>query len=163
MKIFLTFGMVMITLNCFPQFKILTDQTYEPKLRTAINLIRETDAGYYCLFVDYCTQIRISSDSIPKQFSDGVMNVPLRLVASPSLNNLSSWMVNESYRLRLDDVGKTLSKSSVDSLCFRYEQTFRTKLPKEYGTSLRERMRKFFDHLINDPYEKYQGQDDIQN
>ena len=163
MKIFLTFCMVMITLNCLPQFKILTDQTYEPKLRTAINLIRETDAGYYCLFVDYCTQIRISSDSIPKQFSDGVMNVPLRLVASPSLNNLSSWMVNQSYRLRLDDVGKTLSKSSVDSLCFRYEQTFRNKLPKEYGTSLRERMRKFFDYLINDPYEKYQGQDDTQN
>jgi hypothetical protein len=91
------------------------------------------------------------------------MNVPLRLVSSPSLNNLSSWMVNESYRLRLEDVGKTLSRSSKDSLCFRYEQTFRTKLPKEYGTSLRERMRKFFYYLMNDPYEKYQGQDDIQN
>ena len=163
MKTFLTFGMVMMTLNCFPQFKILTDQTYEPKLRTAINLIRETDAGYYCLFVDYCTQIRISSDSIPKQFSDGVMNIPLRLVSSPSLNNLSSWMVNESYRLRLDDVGKTLSRSSKDSLCFRYEHNFRIKLPKEYGTSLRERMRKFFDYLLNDPYESYEGQEETQN
>ena len=163
MKTFLTFGMIMITLNCFPQFKIITDGTYEPKLRTAINLIRETDAGYYCLFVDYCTQIRISSDSIPKQFNDGVMNVPLRLVSSPSLNNLSSWMVNESYRLRLEDVGKTLSKSSKDSLCFRYEHNFRIKLPKEYGTSLRERMRKFFDYLLNDPYESYEGQEEIQN
>jgi len=153
----------MITLNCLSQFKIITDATYEPKLRTAINLIRETDAGYYCLFTDYCTQIRISSDSIPKQFNDGIMNVPLRLVSSPSLNNLSSWMVNESYRLRLDDVGKTLSRPSKDSLCFRYEQTFRTKLPKEYGTSLRERMRKFFDYLLNDPYEIYDGQEETQN
>ena len=163
MKTFLTFGMIMITLNCYSQFKIITDATYEPKLRTAINLIRETDAGYYCLFTDYCTQIRISSDSIPKQFNDGIMNVPLRLVSSPSLNNLSSWMVNESYRLRLDDVGKTLSRPSKDSLCFRYEQTFRTKLPKEYGTSLRERMRKFFDYLLNDPYESYDGQEETQN
>jgi hypothetical protein len=163
MKTFLTFGMIMITLNCLSQFKIITDATYEPKLRTAINLIRETDAGYYCLFTDYCTQIRISSDSIPKQFNDGIMNVPLRLVSSPSLNNLSSWMVNESYRLRLDDVGKTLSRPSKDSLCFRYEQTFRTKLPKEYGTSLRERMRKFFDCLLNDPYESYYGQEETQN
>jgi hypothetical protein len=163
MKTFLTFGMIMITLNCLSQFKIITDATYEPKLRTAINLIRETDAGYYCLFTDYCTQIRISSDSIPKQFNDGVMNIPLRLVSSPSLNNLSSWMVNESYRLRLDDVGKTLSKSSKDSLCFRYEHNFRIKLPKEYGTSLRERMRKFFDYLLNDPYESYEGQEEIQN
>jgi hypothetical protein len=160
MKTFLTFCIIILSLNCYSQFKIITDGTYEPKLRTAINLIRETDAGYYCLFVDYCTQIRISSDSIPKQFNDGIMNVPLRLVSSPSLNNLSSWMVNESYRLRLEDVGKTLSKPSKDSLCFRYEQTFRTKLPKEYGTSLRERMRKFFYYLLNDPYESYYGQDE---
>ena len=163
MKTFLTFCIIILSLNCYSQFKIITDETYEPKLRTAINLIRETDAGYYCLFVDYCTQIRISSDSIPKQFNDGIMNVPLRLVSSPSLNNLSSWMVNESYRLRLEDVGKTLTKSSKDSLCFSYEKTFRIKLPKEYGTSLRERMRKFFDYLMNDPYESYHGQEETQN
>jgi hypothetical protein len=163
MKNLYKFLIFLLPFNCLSQFKIITDGTYEPKLRTAINLIRETDAGYYCLFVDYCTQIRISSDSIPKQFNDGVMNVPLRLVSSPSLNNLSSWMVNESYRLRLEDVGKILSKSSKDSLCFRYEQTFRTKLPKEYGTSLRERMRKFFDYIMNDPYERYEGQDESIN
>lgn len=159
MKTFFTSGFIMLTLNCFPQFNILTDETYEPKLRSAIELIKETDAGYYCLFVDYTSQIRISSDSIPKQFSDGVMNVPLRVVASPSLNNLASWMVNQSYRLRLDDVAKNLSKNQVDSLCFRYEQTFRRKLPREYGTSFKERMRQFFDYLTKDPYENYSQQE----
>ena len=163
MKTFYKFLLFLLPLNCFPQFKIITDQTYEPKLRTAINLIRETDAGYYCLFTDYCTQIRISSDSIPKQFNDGVMNVPLRLVSSPSLNNLASWMVNRAYHLRLDEVANHLREQTKDSLCFRYEQTFRTKLPKEYGTSLRERMRKFFDYIMNDPYERYEGQDESIN
>ena len=159
MKTITTFLMVMFTLNCLSQFKILTDETYEPKLRTAIELIRETDAGYYCLFVDYTSQIRISSDSIPKQFSDGVMNVPLRVVAAPSMNNLASWMVNQSYRLRLDEIAKNLNKNQVDSLCFRYEQTFRTKLPREYGTSFKERMRQFFDYLTKDPYENHISQE----
>jgi hypothetical protein len=161
MKTLITFLMVMMSLNCLSQFKILTDETYEPKLRTAIELIRETDAGYYCLFVDYTSQIRISSDSIPKQFSDGVMNVPLRVVAAPSMNNLASWMVNQSYRLRLDDIAKNLNKNQVDSLCFRYEQTFRTKLPREYGTSFKERMRQFFDYLLDDPYENHISQETI--
>lgn len=159
MKSILTCGLIMSTLNCFPQFNILTDETYEPKLRSAIELIKETDSGYYCLFTDYTSQIRISSDSIPKQFSDGVMNVPLRVVASPSMNNLASWMVNQSYRLRLDDIAKNLSKNQVDSLCFRYEQTFRSKLPREYGTSFKERMRKFFDYLLDDPYENHISQE----
>jgi len=159
MKTFFTSGLIMLTLNCFPQFNILTDETYEPKLRSAIELIKETDAGYYCLFVDYTSQIRISSDSIPKQFSDGVMNVPLRVVAAPSMNNLASWMVNQSYRLRLDEVAKNLSKNQVDSLCFRYEQTFRCKLPREYGTSFKERMRQFFDFIKRDAYENYSQQE----
>jgi hypothetical protein len=159
MKPILTFVFIMLTLNSLSQFKIITDETYEPKLRSAINLMRETDAGYYCLFIDYTSQIRISSDSIPKQFSDGVMNVPLRVVSAPSMNNLASWMVNQSYRLRLDDVAKNLSKNQVDSLCFRYEQNFRRKLPREYGTSFKERMRQFFDFLLNDPYENYVSQE----
>jgi hypothetical protein len=159
MKPILTFVFIMLTLNSLSQFKIITDETYEPKLRSAINLMREADAGYYCLFIDYTSQIRISSDSIPKQFSDGVMNVPLRVVSAPSMNNLASWMVNQSYRLRLDDVAKNLSKNQVDSLCFRYEQNFRRKLPREYGTSFKERMRQFFDFLLNDPYENYVSQE----
>jgi len=160
MKIFYGLILFLLPFNCLSQFKVIIDPTYEPKVRTAINLIRETDAGYFCLFTDYCSQIRISSDSIPKQFNDGVMNIPLRLVSSPSLNNLAAWMVNRAYHLRLDDVANHLKKETMDSLSHSYEINFVRKLPKEYGTSLREIMRKFFDYLLNDPYERYEGQDE---
>jgi hypothetical protein len=149
----LLISFIFLTINSFGQFKILTDPTYEPKLRSSIELIKETDAGYYCLLNDYCSQIRITSDSIPNQFQDGIIIVPLRLVSSPSLNNLSCWLVYQSYMLRITEVGKTLTYVEKTKLAHQYESNFRIKLPKEYGNSLRERMKKFFDMLRNDPYE----------
>jgi hypothetical protein len=137
----------------YSQFKIICDQTYEPKIRTAIKVIKETDSGAFCLFTDYCQQIRISDDTIPKFFSDGLINVPLRLISQRSFNNISSWFVRQSYGLRLTDVNPNMDPEIRQEMILMYELEFNKKLPREYGNSFKERLRKFFDSLSDEPYE----------
>jgi hypothetical protein len=148
----------LVTLLLFPlvsysQFKIICDDTYEPKIRTAITVIKETDSGAFCLFSDYCQQIRISNDTLPKFFSDGLINVPLRLISQRSFNNIASWFVRQSYGLRLTDVNPDIDPIIKQEMMIKYEMDFNKKLAKEYGSSFKERMRKFFDSLSDDPYD----------
>lgn len=137
----------------FGQFNVIVDPIYEPKVRASLELIKETDASYYCMFNDYCSQIRITNDSIPNQFQDGIIQIPLRLISGTSLNNISCWIVNQTYRLRMTEVSKNIKNQELESLSHKYEAIFKSKLPREYSNSFKDRLRKFFDNLIKDPYE----------
>lgn len=153
--IFLSILTFTIVFNSFGQLSfriIIEDKVYEPKILTAIEQIRTTDASYYCMLTDYCTRINIEKQP-HKQPDSTVMYIPLSIVCSPSLNRLSAWIVRESFLLRMNDVGKNLASKDKLYLANKYELEFLNKLPKENPNSLRERLKRFLDFKKNDPNE----------
>jgi hypothetical protein len=149
--ILLTILSIMIVTNSFGQlsFKIIIeDKVYEPKILTAIEQIRTTDASYYCMLTDYCTRIKIEKQP-HKEADSTIMYIPLSIVCSPSLNRLSAWIVRESFLLRMKDVGKNLASKDKLYLANKYELEFLAKLPKEHPNSLRERLKRFFESKKN--------------
>jgi hypothetical protein len=136
----------------FGQFKVVVDETFNLKIQAAVELIRQNDATSFAIVSDYCDQILISCDTIPKS-DDGIINIPLRTVGGPSLNIIASVIVRESYKLRLLDVAKQLNDKEREVLCHAYELNFNKKLPREYGTSMKDKLRKFIDNLKDDPYQ----------
>lgn len=141
MKIF-TIIFIFLSNLCFSQFKIVIDETFSLKIQAAIEVIRETDATSYVIVNDYCDKILISADTIPTS-NDGIINIPLKVVAGTSLNLIASTIVRESYKLRLEDIALQLNPRERELLCFDYEKEFRQKLPKEYGTTMKDKFRKF--------------------
>jgi hypothetical protein len=148
-KLFLPFIFLVNISNA--QFKVIVDETFSLKIQAAIDLIKESDATSFVLVSDYCDKILISADTIPKS-DDGIINIPLRTVGAPSINLLASTIVRESYKLRLDEVAQQLNQKERDLLCHEYEIIFQKKLPKEYGNTMKERIRKIVDSLKNDPF-----------
>jgi hypothetical protein len=140
------FTLFLISNTCFGQFKILVDETFSLKIQASIELIKQHDATSYVIVSDYCDEILISADSIPSS-DDGTINIPLKVVGGPSLNLISSVVVRESYKLRLLDIAKHLNQKEIELLCHQYEIDFRKKLPKEYGSTWKEKIRKFIDKL----------------
>ncbi len=156
-KLFLPLLFLINTSNA--QFKVIVDETFSLKIQAAMDLIKETDGTSFVLVSDYCDKILISADTIPKS-DDGIINIPLRTVGAPSLNLLASTIVRESYKLRLDDIANQLNLKEKEILCHEYEIIFQKKLPREYGKSVKERLRKIVDSIKNDPYnQSVEGKD----
>jgi len=147
--------------DCLGQFKIQIDEVYEPKVRIAIDMIKNTDASYFCMLSDYCSQIKITDDTSMRELKDGIINIPLKIVSTPSLNRLSSWIVRQAFLLRMEDVGKNLAYRDKMFLANKYEMEFSSKLPKENLNSLRFKLKQFFESRKNDPYEiKFKSEKD---
>jgi uncharacterized protein YnzC (UPF0291/DUF896 family) len=138
----------------YSQFKLVVEPTYEIKIRTSIELMRETDAGVFCLFSDYCTEIKVGDDSLNNNFKDGVIFIPLKLISHTSLNNIALWLARQSYDMRLKEVNPLLTQKKKQELLAEYEVSFKKKLPREYGTSFKDRIRRFVDKINSDPYNK---------
>lgn len=136
----------------YSQFRILVDETFNLKIQSAVELIKENDATSFVIVSDYCDKILISADTIASS-TDGIINIPLKVVASPSLNLLASTIVRHSYKLRLEDVAQQLTEKERELLCHNYEMMFQKKLPKEYGNSWKDKFRKIIDKIKNDPYQ----------
>lgn len=143
----------------FSQFKIIVDPTYEQKIRTAVYLIYTTNVSDYVRLASECSQIRITSDSIPNQLDDQIIKVPLRLVSAPSYNNLAAWLVNQSYYLSLGErigYGKSTIK---DSASIRHELEFTKLLKPETKKSMRQLKKDSKLYWENNPYENHNPQE----
>ncbi len=132
-----------ISFSSYSQYKIEIDPTFEPKVSVALELIKQTDSGPYCILVDYCNQILISSDSVGVPFPTGIINIPLRVISQTSFNNIATLIVREAYILRINDQYLSMDKSARDRLINDYELSFVKKLPREHGRSFKDRFRRF--------------------
>lgn len=154
----IVFALLFVSNVTLAQFRIIVDETFNLKIQAAIEVIKENDATSFVIVSDYCDKILISADTIPSS-DDGIINIPLKTVAAPSLNLIASTIVRHSYKLRLEEIATQLTPKEREVLCHNYEFEFQKKLPKEYGTSVKDKFRKFMKNLKNDPYRNQSGKD----
>ena len=154
----IVFALLFVSNVTLAQFRIIVDETFNLKIQAAIDVIKENDATAFVIVSDYCDKIMISADTIPSS-DDGIINIPLKTVAAPSLNLIASTIVRHSYKLRLEEIATQLNPQEREVLCQNYEFEFRKRLPVEYGNSFKDRFRKFMDNLKNDPYRNQNKKD----
>jgi hypothetical protein len=145
---------------CYSQFKIIVDETYEPKIKTAIYLIYSTNSTNWTMLTSECSQIRITSDSIPNQNEEQIIKIPLKIISSYSYNELACWLVRQSYYLYQMNKIKLLKSELIDLEALKFESDFRYSLSQvgwspENRKTIRKLKRQSKLYWDNNPYENH--------
>ena len=114
------------------------------KERQSVKNVAEFLFEYYCAEKEY-KLTRLGFDEKNK-------NVDNFFKLNKFLRNIPDYIVNTPKGTFVVNVKGTGNFKEKEILCHEYEIIFQKKLPREYGKSVKERLRKIVDSIKNNPY-----------